>query len=63
MIEAYQLHEALLAGADAVLLIVAALPAARSASCVREAHALGFDALVEVHDEGELESRSSSAPT
>jgi indole-3-glycerol phosphate synthase len=49
-----QLAEALQAGADAVLVIVA-VTAQRTADYVRAAHALGLAAVVEVHDERELE--------
>ena len=49
-------YESAAAGADAILLIVAALEPARArASCTREARALDLDVLVEVHDEDELE--------
>ncbi|MBC8137345.1 MAG: indole-3-glycerol phosphate synthase TrpC, partial [Fibrella sp.] len=49
------LSEARLAGADAVLLIVASIPsAARLAELRHVAESLGMDALVEVHDEAEV---------
>jgi indole-3-glycerol phosphate synthase len=54
IVDEYQLYEALCAGADAVLLIVAALRPAELASLHERALALGLDALVEVHDAGEL---------
>ena len=49
-----QVEEAAAAGARAVLLIVAVLGGA-TAAYLRYAHALGLDALVEVHDEAELD--------
>ena len=54
VIDPYQLHEARAAGADAVLLIVAALSPEELAELRGEAGALGLDALVEVHDKAEL---------
>jgi indole-3-glycerol phosphate synthase len=56
IVDAYQLHEALIAGADAVLLIVAALERNELESLHRAARGLGLDVLVEVHDREELET-------
>lgn len=56
IVSEYQLHEALATGADAVLLIVAALPLPALRSLHQAAHRLGLDTLVEVHDPGELAS-------
>jgi indole-3-glycerol phosphate synthase len=55
IVDAYQLHEALAAGADAILLIVAALDQAELERLHEAALSLGLAALVEVHDEHELE--------
>lgn len=55
VVDAYQIDEARVAGADAVLLIVSALAQDELVSLHAHAAALGLDALVEVHDEGELE--------
>jgi|LSQX01.1.fsa_nt_gb indole-3-glycerol phosphate synthase len=55
VVDAYQLHEARAAGADAVLLIVAALEPAQLLHLLDVTHDLGMQALVESHDEVELE--------
>lgn len=54
VVDRYQLLEARAAGADAVLLIVAALADGPLATLIREAEDLGLAALVEVHDAVEL---------
>ncbi len=54
IVDRYQLLEAAAAGADAVLLIVAALPPRELRRLHDEASGLGLDALVEVHDASEL---------
>ncbi len=55
VLDAYQVDEARVAGADALLLIVAARDVATLAGLHARADALGLAALVEVHDEAELE--------
>ncbi len=54
IVDGYQLQEALIDGADAVLLIVAALETSELAALYDAARALELDVLVEVHDRGEL---------
>ena len=54
VVDPYQVHESYAAGADAILLIVAALSPDELASLHGEAGELGLSALVEVHDEREL---------
>jgi len=55
VVDPYQVYESAAAGADAVLLIVAALEPAELGALQREAWDLDLDVLVEVHDEEELE--------
>lgn len=54
-VDPYQVVEARAIGADAVLLIAAALEDARMRELAATAAELGLDLLVEVHDRGELE--------
>jgi indole-3-glycerol phosphate synthase len=54
IVDPYQLHEARAAGADAVLLIVAALEQPVLSSLHHTARELGLDVLVEAHDRAEL---------
>ncbi|HEY2652491.1 MAG TPA: indole-3-glycerol phosphate synthase TrpC, partial [Solirubrobacteraceae bacterium] len=54
IVDPYQLHESLAAGADAILLIVAALEDPHLSALNDLASELGLAVLVEVHDEREL---------
>ena len=54
IVSTYQILEAKLAGADAILLIVAALSQSELTMLAAEAAAKGLDALVEVHNREEL---------
>lgn len=55
IVEPYQLWEAAIAGADAALLIVAALADEDLQLLLEEASALDLDCVVEVHDDEDLE--------
>jgi indole-3-glycerol phosphate synthase len=55
IVDPYQLYEAAVNGADAVLLIVRALDDRELSSLYEEARAIDLDCLVEVHDGEELE--------
>jgi indole-3-glycerol phosphate synthase len=55
IVDPYQLYESAAAGADAILLIVAALEPDALYELLHEARALDLDALVEIHDERELD--------
>ena len=54
VIDEYQLYEAALCGASAVLLIAACLTIERCAELMHTAHNLGLEVLLEMHDEAEL---------
>jgi indole-3-glycerol phosphate synthase len=55
IVDRYQLYESCVAGADAILLIVAALGPEQLGELYREARSLDLDVLLEIHDEAELE--------
>ncbi|WP_026369595.1 indole-3-glycerol phosphate synthase TrpC [Kallotenue papyrolyticum] len=63
VLDPYQVYEARAYGADAVLLIVAALEDALLRELLALSQALGMDALVEVHDETELERALAAGAT
>lgn len=56
VIDPYQLYEARLYGADAILLIAAVLDKKSLTELLNLTHHLGMNAIVEVHNEEELES-------
>ena len=60
LIDEYQLMESRVAGADAVLMIVAALSHANMDDMLSATHELGMAAIVEVHDKDELEEAITS---
>lgn len=62
LLDPYQVYEARVAGADCILMIVAALDDARLADLYAAAAELGLDALIEVHDEYELDRALALAP-
>lgn len=55
IVDEYQLYEAKLIGADAVLLIAADLTKEECKQLLQKAHSLGLEVLLEIHDEKELD--------
>ena len=55
ILDSYQIYQARAFGADAILLIVAALPKGKLNDLALEAGSLDLDVLVEVHDEAEMD--------
>ncbi|HEY4192066.1 MAG TPA: indole-3-glycerol phosphate synthase TrpC [Mesorhizobium sp.] len=55
LFDPYQVHQARAWGADAILIIMACVDDAMAHEMEETAAALGMDALIEVHDEAELE--------
>src|ERR1700761_1695173 len=55
MLEAYQIAEARSWGTDAILIILAMVDDGTARALMEEAQRFGMDALVEVHDEAEME--------
>lgn len=54
IVDEYQLYQARIVGADAVLLIAAALTRDKCAELTAEAHELGLEVLLEIHSASEL---------
>ncbi|MEM9965223.1 MAG: indole-3-glycerol phosphate synthase TrpC [Asticcacaulis sp.] len=55
LVDSWQVRESRALGADAILVIMAMIDDALAADLIAEAHDLGMDALVEVHDDEEME--------
>ena len=55
IVDEYQLYQAKMVGADAVLLIAADLTQEECSTLAKKAHELGLETLLEVHSEPELE--------
>lgn len=62
IIDPYQVYEAKVIGADAILLIAANLTPERYRELLQLAHALGLEVLLEVHDPAELAYLDAGVP-
>jgi indole-3-glycerol phosphate synthase len=63
IIDPYQIVESKTLGADAILLITSLLPGSRLQEFIAEASAVGLEALVEIHDEKDLEAALAAKAT
>ncbi|MFI3285962.1 MAG: indole-3-glycerol phosphate synthase TrpC [Rikenellaceae bacterium] len=55
VVDEYQLYEARRVGADAILLIAAALTPNRCSELIAKAHEIGLEVLLELHDQSEVD--------
>ena len=62
VIDAYQVDESFVLGADCVLLIAAILPQTAMGALYSQAVDLGLDVLIEVHDQAECEAALALSP-
>lgn len=62
IIDRYQVYEAKVLGADAILLIAAAITPEEYVDLLQTAHSIGLEVLLEVHDEKELAYLSTGIP-
>jgi indole-3-glycerol phosphate synthase len=62
MVEPYQIYESRAMGADCILIIMAALDDSLAKELYDLSESLGMDALIEVHNEGELKRASRLNP-
>jgi indole-3-glycerol phosphate synthase len=62
IIDSYQLYEAKAYGADVVLLIARCLSRSELIELIEQAHAIGLETLLEVHDEEDIEKCAGMTP-